>query len=99
MNSFFFDWFSYNFMFFCGLIVFVSLRKHLLLTLLSLEYIVLTLFIFVSINCSNLIYGSYFIIFFLTFTVCEGCLGLSILVSMIRCHGNDNVKSLSLLSW
>nr|YP_009026955.1 NADH dehydrogenase subunit 4L [Leptomantella albella]AHW52370.1 NADH dehydrogenase subunit 4L [Leptomantella albella] len=33
------------FMFFCGMWVFCSKRKHLLMTLLSLEFIVLTLFI------------------------------------------------------
>jgi hypothetical protein len=31
----------------------------------------------------------FFFIIFLTFIVCEGVLGLSILVSLIRTHGND----------
>jgi NADH-ubiquinone oxidoreductase chain 4L len=34
-------------------------------------------------------YGLFFVVYFFVFSVCEGSLGLSILVSMIRSHGND----------
>uniref|UniRef100_UPI003000FC07 NADH dehydrogenase subunit 4L n=1 Tax=Pseudempusa pinnapavonis TaxID=1661850 RepID=UPI003000FC07 len=85
------------FMFICGLWTFTSKRKHLLVTLLSLEFIVLVLFIilykFVVMSSSEL----YVTMFFLSFAVCEGALGLSILVSMIRTHGNDYFNSLGLL--
>nr|DAD54571.1 TPA_inf: NADH dehydrogenase subunit 4L [Panstrongylus lignarius] len=86
-------------MIFSGLIVFCSLRKHLLLTLLSLEFMVLSLyFLFFSfLIMFDLSY--YFILVFLTFSVCEGAMGLGVLVSMIRCHGNDNISSLSILGW
>nr|WRO45295.1 NADH dehydrogenase subunit 4L [Phyllothelys breve] len=87
----------FYFMFFCGLWVFSSKRKHLLMTLLSLEFIVLILFIimynFVVLMSSEL----YMTMFFLSFAVCEGVLGLSILVSMIRTHGNDYFSSFGLL--
>nr|YP_009560659.1 NADH dehydrogenase subunit 4L [Gigantometra gigas]AZZ73264.1 NADH dehydrogenase subunit 4L [Gigantometra gigas]AZZ73277.1 NADH dehydrogenase subunit 4L [Gigantometra gigas]AZZ73290.1 NADH dehydrogenase subunit 4L [Gigantometra gigas]AZZ73303.1 NADH dehydrogenase subunit 4L [Gigantometra gigas] len=94
MNSLIF-WY----MFICGLLIFLSLRKHLLLTLLSLEYLVVV--IFFCFFYFLFMYGSEynFIIIFLTFSVCEGVLGLSILVSMIRCHGNDNLMNLSGLLW
>nr|YP_009648740.1 NADH dehydrogenase subunit 4L [Panstrongylus rufotuberculatus]QDB64203.1 NADH dehydrogenase subunit 4L [Panstrongylus rufotuberculatus] len=90
---------SLLFMIFSGLIVFCSLRKHLLLTLLSLEFLVLSLyFLFFSfLIMFNLSY--YFILVFLTFSVCEGAMGLGVLVSMIRCHGNDNISGLSILGW
>nr|ATN41161.1 NADH dehydrogenase subunit 4L [Diptera sp. 59 LC-2017] len=80
-----------------GLFVFVSSRKHLLSMLLSLEFIVLILFflLFVYLNFMN--FESFFSMMFLTFSVCEGALGLSILVSMIRTHGNDNFQSFSIL--
>nr|QWK45268.1 NADH dehydrogenase subunit 4L [Phyllothelys breve] len=85
------------FMFLCGLLVFSSKRKHLLMTLLSLEFIVLILFVimynFVMLMSSEL----YMTMFFLSFAVCEGVLGLSILVSMIRTHGNDYFNSFGLL--
>nr|YP_010626524.1 NADH dehydrogenase subunit 4L [Hirtodrosophila subflavohalterata]WBK17660.1 NADH dehydrogenase subunit 4L [Hirtodrosophila subflavohalterata] len=84
-------------LFILGLFCFVSNRKHLLSMLLSLEYIVLILFfmLFIYLNLMN--YENYFSMMFLTFSVCEGALGLSILVSMIRTHGNDYFQSFSIM--
>nr|YP_010046747.1 NADH dehydrogenase subunit 4L [Culiseta inconspicua]QPJ78691.1 NADH dehydrogenase subunit 4L [Culiseta inconspicua] len=84
-------------MFIFGGIVFVSSRKHLLCTLLSLEFMVLMLFMLLFFYLNFMGYEGYFSMFFLTFCVCEGVLGLSILVSMIRTHGNDYFQSFSIL--
>nr|UFZ13826.1 NADH dehydrogenase subunit 4L [Neochauliodes digitiformis] len=84
-------------MFICGIWVFVSKRKHLLLMLLSLEFIVVCLFSWLMWFLLVFNYEFYFSMVFLTFTVCEGALGLSILVSMIRTHGNDYFSSFSIL--
>ncbi|YP_009689509.1 NADH dehydrogenase subunit 4L (mitochondrion) [Anopheles cruzii] len=84
-------------MFLFGCMVFVSNRKHLLSVLLSLEFMVLSLFIFFFFYLNFMGFESYFSMFFLTFCVCEGVLGLSILVSMIRTHGNDYFQSFSVL--
>lgn len=93
----FLKWVFVVYLFFIGLLAFVSRRKHLLSVLLSLEFIVLSLFflLFLSLNLLN--YEIYFSIIFLTFRVCEGALGVSILVSIIRTHGNDYFNSFSLL--
>nr|ASM82692.1 NADH dehydrogenase subunit 4L [Suwallia bimaculata] len=92
-----FYWLFPLFLFVCGGWVFVSKRKHLLLTLLSLEFMVLSLFLvlFIFLNLMNC--ELFFSMVFLTFSVCEGALGLSILVSMIRTHGNDYFQSFSIL--
>nr|QLY90054.1 NADH dehydrogenase subunit 4L [Tabanus autumnalis] len=84
-------------MFIMGVMVFVSNRKHLLSTLLSLEFMVLSLFLllFIYLNLYN--FESFFSMMFLTFCVCEGALGLSVLVSMIRTHGNDYFQTFSIL--
>nr|YP_010022256.1 NADH dehydrogenase subunit 4L [Asyndetus clavipes]QOL12446.1 NADH dehydrogenase subunit 4L [Asyndetus clavipes] len=87
----------FMFMFFSGLIVFVLNRKHLLSMLLSLEYIVLSLFCLLFFYLSIVDYQSFFSMMFLTFSVCEGALGLSILVSLIRTHGNDYFQSFNIL--
>lgn len=83
------------FLFAC--IVFISNRKHLLIVLLRLEYIVLSLFllIFIYFNINNI--EIYFLMRFLVFRVCEGALGLSILVSIIRTHGNNYFQSFNTL--
>nr|WDE73797.1 NADH dehydrogenase subunit 4L [Stenopelmatus sp.] len=90
-------WFSMIFMFICGMWGFCSKRKHLLATLLSLEFLVLVVF-FMLFNYLNMFnYEFFFSMVFLTFSVCEGALGLSILVSMIRTHGNDFFQSFMVL--
>nr|ASL24558.1 NADH dehydrogenase subunit 4L [Pachyta bicuneata] len=85
------------FMFFSGLIVFSSKRKHLLLMLLSLEFITLALYFNIFIYLSMLNYEYLFSMIFLVMSVCEGALGLSVLVLMIRTHGNDYILTFSSL--
>lgn len=83
--------------FYRGLLVFSLKRKHLLLMLLRLEFVVLSVYYVLFIYLSYLGRDYFFSIIFLTFRVCEGVLGLSILVSLIRTHGNDYFQSFSLL--
>nr|YP_009562038.1 NADH dehydrogenase subunit 4L [Choroedocus capensis]QAU54132.1 NADH dehydrogenase subunit 4L [Choroedocus capensis] len=93
---FMFSIFTSLFIYFAGVYVFSSKRKHLLMVLLSLEYIVLSLFILIVIYLIEFDYDYFFPVVFLVFSVCEGSLGLSILVSMIRSHGNDFFNSFGL---
>nr|QRV62435.1 NADH dehydrogenase subunit 4L [Graptodytes pietrii] len=83
-------------MFFIGLIVFCSKRKHLLLMLLSMEFIILSLYVMMFMFLSMFDYEFYFSMMFLVFCVCESVLGLSILVFLIRTHGNDYFFSMNL---
>nr|UUA65301.1 NADH dehydrogenase subunit 4L [Leguminivora glycinivorella] len=85
------------FMFVIGNLIFVSKHKHLLIILLSLEFMVLSIFLFMLMVLSFMNYNMYMLMMFLVFAVCEGALGLSILVSMIRTHGNDYFQSFNLL--
>nr|YP_010385070.1 NADH dehydrogenase subunit 4L [Hyphydrus ovatus]UPL65080.1 NADH dehydrogenase subunit 4L [Hyphydrus ovatus] len=88
--------FIFFLMFFSGLIVFSSKRKHLLLMLLSMEFMILSLYMLLFIYLSNFDYEFYYSMMFLVFCVCESVLGLSILVSLIRTHGNDFFFSMNL---
>nr|YP_004123578.1 NADH dehydrogenase subunit 4L [Alpheus distinguendus]ACV90185.1 NADH dehydrogenase subunit 4L [Alpheus distinguendus] len=80
-----------------GLQAFVSGRKHLLNTLLSLEFIMVNLFWLMVVMVSNVGGDLYFSLFFMTLAACEGALGLALLVSIVRTHGNDNFSSFSVL--
>ena len=93
----FLKWIFLIYLFFIGLFAFISRRKHLLSVLLSLEFIVLSLFFLLFLFLNFLNFEIYFSIIFLTFRVCEGALGISVLVSIIRTHGNDYFNSFSLL--
>lgn len=80
-----------------GVWCFASKRKHLLSTLLSLEFIALTLYrvlVFYLVDTGSEFYMT---MVFLTMAVCEGALGLSVLVSIIRTHGNDYFQTFSVL--
>lgn len=85
------------YLFLIGGLSFILIRKHLLSMLLSLEFIVLSLFFLLLLFLINFNFELYFLMFFLVFRVCEGALGISILVSIIRTHGNDFFNSFSIL--
>ena len=91
------NWILSSILFIIGVFTFVSNRKHLLSILLRLEYIVLRLFLLLFIYLNILNFEFFFRIIFLTFSVCEGALGLSILVRIIRTHGNDYFQSFNIL--
>nr|UEN66870.1 NADH dehydrogenase subunit 4L [Diaethria gabaza eupepla] len=90
-------WLLIFIMYFVGNMIFVSKHKHLLIVLLSLEFIVLSIFFLLVIYLMMINYNMYMLMVFLVFSVCEGALGLSILVSMIRTHGNDYFQSFNLI--
>jgi len=73
-----------------GIIVYGDWRKHLLISLLRLEFMVLGIFLLFHYS----ILGHYLVmrIGYLTFTACEGALGLTVLVTMRRTHGGDYFK-------
>jgi NADH-ubiquinone oxidoreductase chain 4L len=82
-------------LFFCGLLVFFFNYKHLLINLLRLEYIVLRIFLFIYLYLIFIEYEIFFTIVFLSFRVCEGVIGLSLLISIVRNYGNNYLQSLN----
>nr|ARH54490.1 NADH dehydrogenase subunit 4L [Melolontha hippocastani] len=84
-------------MYFSGLFSFCINRKHLLLMLLSLEFIILSLYFNLYLFLMYFNFEFYFGMVFLTMSVCEGALGLSILVALIRTHGNDYFQTFNVL--
>lgn len=81
----------------CGLFGFVLAYKHLLNVLLRLEFIMVNLFWFMSVVISSLGGDLYFTLYFLTLAACEGALGLGLLISIVRSHGNDNFGGFNVL--
>ena len=82
---------------FIRFLCFISQRRHLLVTLLRLEFIVLSLYLYITYYFINNQEEAYFCLLFISFCVCEGALGLSIIVSVTRTHGNDYFNSFVLL--
>nr|YP_006665931.1 NADH dehydrogenase subunit 4L [Leucoptera malifoliella]AER38735.1 NADH dehydrogenase subunit 4L [Leucoptera malifoliella] len=86
------------FMFIIGNLIFVSKYKPFLIVFLSLEFLVLIIFCFLFYFLSYYLYENFMLILYLVFSVCEGVLGLSVLVSLVRSYGNDYFQSFNLLN-
>lgn len=82
---------------FTFLFAFISKRKHLLGTLLRLEGLILVLMFILYMFSRAYIFFHNFVLIFLTLAACEGALGLSLLVCVIRSYGRDNFNSLNFL--
>lgn len=80
-----------------GVVVFLLSFKHFLLILLRLEFIMLSIFLRIYSLFSFSIINIFFSIIYLTIVVCEGVLGLSVMVRIVRSSGNDNLLSLTSL--
>nr|QUB07029.1 NADH dehydrogenase subunit 4L [Glyphocassis sp. N62] len=85
------------FMYLSGFFVFLISMSHFLMVLLSLEFMMLSIFLLMFYLFSYLSTNIFFSMIYLTMAVCEGVLGLSVMVLLIRSSGNDNVMSLSFL--
>nr|WES13256.1 NADH dehydrogenase subunit 4L [Fenusa (Kaliofenusa) sp. 2 GYN-2022b] len=84
-------------LFFMGFLNLCVNRFHLLMVLLSMEFIVLIIYFYLIIYLNFFEMELFFSMFFLIFSVCEGVLGLSVLILMVRMHGNDFFQVLSIL--
>uniref|UniRef100_A0AAU7GHC7 NADH-ubiquinone oxidoreductase chain 4L n=1 Tax=Mecysmoderes ater TaxID=3158840 RepID=A0AAU7GHC7_9CUCU len=76
-------------MFLSGLLAYILKYRHFLLMLLSLEFMVLSIYMFMFMYLAIFGMEGFFVMFFLAMSVCEGALGLSLLVMIIRSHGSD----------
>nr|YP_010718952.1 NADH dehydrogenase subunit 4L [Nematus trochanteratus]YP_010718965.1 NADH dehydrogenase subunit 4L [Nematus hequensis]WDQ45598.1 NADH dehydrogenase subunit 4L [Nematus trochanteratus]WDQ45611.1 NADH dehydrogenase subunit 4L [Nematus hequensis] len=83
--------------FFIGLMSLCFKRFHLLMILLSMEFIVLVLYMLMIFYLNLFEVELFFSMMFLSFSVCEGVLGLSILIKMVRLNGNDYFQVLNFL--
>ena len=79
---------------FIGLWSFTMSHRHLLITLLRLEFVALNLFLLAFFIFYGINQETYVCLLLLTIFVCEGRLSLGVLVSIIRTHGNDYLNSI-----
>nr|YP_009050183.1 NADH dehydrogenase subunit 4L [Megabalanus ajax]AGZ19744.1 NADH dehydrogenase subunit 4L [Megabalanus ajax] len=87
------------FLFLVGTWIYISKRKHLMNMLISLEYIVLSIFLLLMLCTMKLGIETYLSLIFLVASVCEGSLGVGIMVTMVRSHGSDYMSCFSALKW
>nr|YP_011014884.1 NADH dehydrogenase subunit 4L [Caliscelis rhabdocladis]WQB38578.1 NADH dehydrogenase subunit 4L [Caliscelis rhabdocladis] len=79
-----------------GLIGLIFVRKHFLLSLLMLEYLLISFFFFMFFFFGFFGNDYYFVFVFLGLGVCEGVLGLSMIVYLSRSDSLDYSSILGL---
>nr|WRK21397.1 NADH dehydrogenase subunit 4L [Acinopterus sp.] len=84
------------YLFLMSCLSFIFIRSHIFLCLISLEFLVLSNLLLYYLFFCVMSFDYYMLIYMMVFFVCEGVLGLSVLVSLIRCHSNDYLSSLML---
>lgn len=80
-----------------GIFVYLISFRHFLYILLSLEFIILSIFLCINSLFTFTVINIFFSIIYLTIVVCEGVLGLSVMVRIIRSSGNDNLLRMTSL--
>nr|QWS05452.1 NADH dehydrogenase subunit 4L [Cromna sinensis] len=83
--------------FFSGILSLILVRKHFLLSLLSLEFLMISIYFYLYFFFLYFLFDFYFIIIYLIFGVCEGVLGLSLIVYLVRKSSLDYLDSLTLV--
>ena len=93
-----------NFLFYSSLLsfslflgAFIINRKHLLLTLLTLEGLMLIVFCILTWVSAHRAPMDIFVLVFLALVVCERALRLSLLVGVVRTHGRDHFGTINSL--
>nr|YP_009445997.1 NADH dehydrogenase subunit 4L [Trocnadella arisana]AMY96202.1 NADH dehydrogenase subunit 4L [Trocnadella arisana] len=81
------------YIYFMSLLSLVMFRKHILLCLMMLEFMVISLLILIYFYFLLNYFSMYMYISFMCFFVCEAVLGLSSLVYFIRFFGNNYLNS------
>nr|YP_010490507.1 NADH dehydrogenase subunit 4L [Smilium sinense]UWM12993.1 NADH dehydrogenase subunit 4L [Smilium sinense] len=84
-------------MMFVGFYIYISKRKHLMSMLISLEYVALSIFFMLVIVSMVSGLETYMSLVFLVASVCEGSVGMAMLVGMVRTHSSDYMNSLTIL--
>nr|QJA16390.1 NADH dehydrogenase subunit 4L [Ips acuminatus] len=88
---------SFSLLFLSGLVVYSLNYKHFLIMLLSLEVVVVSMFLLFFFFCSSYSLEVFLSVIYLALSVCEGALGLSLLVLIIRTYGGDMLSTFDLL--
>nr|YP_004769897.1 NADH dehydrogenase subunit 4L [Callistoctopus minor]AWX90466.1 NADH dehydrogenase subunit 4L [Octopus variabilis]ADU57228.1 NADH dehydrogenase subunit 4L [Callistoctopus minor]AWX90479.1 NADH dehydrogenase subunit 4L [Octopus variabilis]AWX90596.1 NADH dehydrogenase subunit 4L [Octopus variabilis]AWX90609.1 NADH dehydrogenase subunit 4L [Octopus variabilis] len=83
------------YMYMCGLFVLMFQWKHILNIMLSFEVLTLSVIFMFFFSWVVMSLNLYLVMILMVFSVCEATLGLALLVSFIRLHGNDYVSSMS----
>nr|ALR69361.1 NADH dehydrogenase subunit 4L [Bemisia tabaci] len=79
------------------LMIFLITKTHVINSLIIIEYLSLMVIVSMTLFIKLMNLENYNILYFMILLITESVIGLSILISMIRTHGNDFMKSSTVL--
>ena len=79
------------------LIIFLITKTHVINRLIIIEYLSLIVIVSITLFIKLINLENYNILYFMILLITESVIGLSILISIIRTHGNDFIKSSTVL--
>nr|ALR69336.1 NADH dehydrogenase subunit 4L [Bemisia tabaci]ATJ03340.1 NADH dehydrogenase subunit 4L [Bemisia tabaci] len=79
------------------LMIYLINKAHIINSLIIIEYISLMVIISMTLFIKIMNLENHNILYFMILLITESVIGLSILISMIRTHGNDFMKSSTVL--
>nr|YP_007026904.1 NADH dehydrogenase subunit 4L [Metacrangonyx remyi]CCI69568.1 NADH dehydrogenase subunit 4L [Metacrangonyx remyi] len=77
---------------FMGLVKFILNDKSVLISLLSLEYISLLMYLLISTSLPLMGGEMYYLLYFLVMMICEGVLGLSLMILASFSYSGSSMK-------
>nr|YP_010564711.1 NADH dehydrogenase subunit 4L [Nymphon australe]UZA61088.1 NADH dehydrogenase subunit 4L [Nymphon australe] len=82
-----------SFLFSCY--AFLSIRSNLLIMVISLELMVLMVYWSMTLILSMDSMDYFLSLYFLSVTVCDSAVALTLLINIVRLHGSDKIKMIS----
>nr|ALR69323.1 NADH dehydrogenase subunit 4L [Bemisia tabaci] len=79
------------------LMIYLITKTHVINSLIIIEYLTLMVLVSMTLLIKIMNLENHNILYFMILLVTESVVGLSILISMIRTHGNDFMKSSAVL--
>lgn len=76
----------------CGALRFILNYSHLLNSLLRLEIISVSIFFLIGLRIIRLGIEIFYLLYFMVILVCEGVLGLSLLIVISYSYGRDRIQ-------
>nr|YP_009027751.1 NADH dehydrogenase subunit 4L [Bemisia afer]AHC02244.1 NADH dehydrogenase subunit 4L [Bemisia afer] len=81
------------------MVVYSMMKTHVMNNLITIEFMVVTVIVglFMVIKVMN--FENHLVLYFIVLMITESIVGLSMMISMIRTHGNDFLKSSSIVKF
>jgi len=79
--------------------LYIFRKTHIIRNLIIIEYLVILMILTIFLILTNIKIENFIVLYLLIITISERIIGLSILISIIRTHSNDFIKSTTIIKF